>query len=117
MKKILLVTIVLIYHIKSFALANPASVYCAKVGGKTIIDTLPSQDQIGICKFAEHQECEEWALFKKVCPVGGVNTQNLNQAERFCLILGGKLDNEQCVLANNKECNIQDLYNQTCSNN
>lgn len=115
MKKIFFITILFISHNTSFALANPASVYCAKAGGKTTIETLPSQDQIGICKFAEHQECEEWALFRKECPIGGVNTQNLSQEERFCLILGGKLDQEQCVLTNNKTCNIQDLYKQKCS--
>lgn len=107
----------IIYINQSFALANPASVYCAKVGGKTRIEKLPSDDEIGICSFKHKMECEEWALFRKNCPIGGVSTKNINKEERYCVILGGKFANNLCKLPNKHSCNILDLYNQKCKKN
>lgn len=98
----------------SFAIENPASAYCAKVGGKTIIEKLPSQDEIGVCSFGHKMECEEWALFRKKCPIGGVSTKYVNKEERYCVILGGKFANNLCKLSNKHSCNILDLYNQKC---
>ena len=92
------IIILFLHHDHSFALANPASLYCAQVGGKTIIETLPSQGEIGICLFRKHYECEEWALFRKNCPIGGINTEHLNKEERYCMIRGGKPIKTQCVV-------------------
>jgi putative hemolysin len=114
--KILVAMIGIFYSLQSFALANPASVYCAQAGGTTSIETLPSQDQIGICVFGINKECEEWAFFRKNCPAGGANTEQLNNQERYCVIIGGTLIKTQCLLPTKQICDINDLYNQQCPN-
>jgi putative hemolysin len=48
-------------------IANPASVYCGKYGGKLEIRTDASGGQMGICIFADGSECEEWAYFRGEC--------------------------------------------------
>ena len=100
---------------QSLALANPASVYCAKVGGKVVIEKLPSKNEIGICSFKHKMECEEWALFHKKCPIGGVSTKRTSKEERYCVILGGKFSSNICIIPNKNSCNILDLYNQKCN--
>jgi putative hemolysin len=44
---------------------NPASVYCARQGGKLEIKDTP-QGQIGMC-VTDKGECEEWAYFRGEC--------------------------------------------------
>ena len=34
--------------------------------------------QIGVCYFADNKQCEEWALEKGYCPVGGVKVTGYN---------------------------------------
>ncbi|TRZ79478.1 DUF333 domain-containing protein [bacterium] len=46
-------------------LANPASVYCEKQGGKLEIHDM-DKGQVGICVF-ENSECEEWAYYRGEC--------------------------------------------------
>jgi len=48
----------------SDGMANPASVNCGKVGGKTEIKTSADGSQYGMCTFANGTSCEEWALFR-----------------------------------------------------
>ncbi len=48
-------------------LANPASEFCIKKGGKLEIRTNDSGGQFGICHFPNGTECEEWALYKGTC--------------------------------------------------
>jgi uncharacterized protein len=49
-------------------LANPASVNCVKQGGQLqIVDT--SAGQVGICRFPNGKQCEEWALLRGECKV------------------------------------------------
>lgn len=45
-------------------LANPASVNCAKQGGRTDIRTNSKGDQYGVCTFPDGRVCEEWALLR-----------------------------------------------------
>ena len=109
MNKIIFLSIAIIattHTIQSFALANPASMYCAKVGGKTQIEKLKSGNEIGICIFAPYKECEEWAMFRKICPIGGVNTKNLSQGERYCIIRGGVIKKQKCLLPDRKSYKI-----------
>lgn len=56
----------------SAGIANPASVYCTENGGKLEIRTAADGGQIGVCKFEDGSECEEWAYFRKECKVGEV---------------------------------------------
>lgn len=57
---------------KKTTLANPASVYCVKVGGKVVMAKHPDGGVYGICVFKDNKQCEEWALFRGKCPVGGL---------------------------------------------
>lgn len=45
------------------ALANPASVNCAKQGGTTEIRN-GEGGQVGYCRFPDGRICEEWALLR-----------------------------------------------------
>ena len=44
-------------------MANPASVACVSKGGQSEIRSTPA-GQIGVCRFADGRECEEWALHR-----------------------------------------------------
>ncbi|MEW6379417.1 MAG: DUF333 domain-containing protein [bacterium] len=48
-------------------IANPASVYCLKNGGKLEIRQDAEGGQYGVCIFSDGKECEEWAYFKGEC--------------------------------------------------
>ena len=45
-------------------MANPASVYCEKIGGKSVIQKGENGD-IGYCHLSNGQVVEEWELFRK----------------------------------------------------
>lgn len=72
-------------------LANPASLNCAQKGGTVRIETAPGGGQYGVCVFADNRQCEEWAMMRGHCPVGGVRvTGYVTPAARFCAITGGR---------------------------
>ena len=82
----------------ALAMPNPASVNCTKVGGSLKIES-PSEGSMGICYFQDGKQCEEWALFRGNCPVGGVDVTNLTSAERHCAIRGGSYNAQNgCTL-------------------
>lgn len=58
-------------------LANPASVYCAKMGGSLEIKTdLETGGTYGLCHLPDGLICEEWALFRdQKC----INPENKNE--------------------------------------
>ena len=45
-------------------MANPASVNCGTLGGKTDIKTAADGGEYGMCTFTNGTTCEEWALFR-----------------------------------------------------
>lgn len=45
-------------------MANPASVYCAKVGGKLEIRS-EAAGEVGYCHLPDGRVIEEWALFRQ----------------------------------------------------
>jgi putative hemolysin len=45
-------------------LGNPASVHCAKVGGRVVIRNTP-EGQVGDCHLPDGRVVEEWALFRQ----------------------------------------------------
>ncbi|MFA5742701.1 MAG: DUF333 domain-containing protein [Candidatus Paceibacterota bacterium] len=51
----------------SAGVANPASVYCTKLGYKLEIRTEANGGQYGVCIFGDGQECEEWKFYRKEC--------------------------------------------------
>jgi putative hemolysin len=72
-------------------IANPASENCARQGGTLAIEKRGDGGEYGVCMFADNRECEEWAMFRGECPVGGIKINGyLTPAARYCAITGGK---------------------------
>lgn len=99
-------------------LANPASVNCGEQGGTLQIKTLPNGGQYGLCNFEDNQACEEWALFRGECPVGGVKTTGFDtEAQKYCAWLGGQtlaVKDAQCTLPDGTVCSDEALFHGTC---
>ncbi len=99
------------------ALANPASVNCKQVGGTTVIQNGPN-GQYGLCQFEDNQACEEWALYRGNCPVGGVKTTGYDTIEQmYCAWAGGEtlaVENPNCKLPDGTICTDEAVYNGTC---
>ncbi|PLP58179.1 DUF333 domain-containing protein [Mesorhizobium loti] len=49
---------------KKIGMANPASVHCVRIGGKSKILSDASGNQTGYCHLPNGRICEEWALFR-----------------------------------------------------
>ena len=109
----------------STALANPASENCVAQGGKLSIEQRGDQGEFGVCYFEDNQQCEEWALLRGECPVGGVKvTGYASEAGRYCAITGGTYTatgnsgqaDEQgtCVLPGGVQCDADAYYNGKC---
>jgi hypothetical protein len=47
----------------AFAMPNPASVFCGKMGGRTEIAQLADGSQIGLCFLPDKRIIEEWTFF------------------------------------------------------
>lgn len=98
-------------------LANPASQNCAARGGTLQIERRPDGGQFGVCVFVDNYQCEEWALFRGECPVGGLRvTGFLTPASRYCAITGGRNDDaaKTCLLPAGKTCNVDAYFAGTC---
>jgi dipeptidase D len=106
-------------------LPNPASQNCVDQGGTLSIETRPDGGQYGVCLFDDNRQCEEWALMRGECPVGGIKvTGYLTDAARFCAITGGTYaitgksgaEDEQgtCTLPDGSQCDVWAYYEGTC---
>ena len=49
---------------KHIGMANPASEYCVKKGGESIVKTDESGGQYGICRFKDGSEVDEWEYYR-----------------------------------------------------
>ncbi len=107
-------------------IGNPASQNCVNQGGVLSIETRSDGGQYGVCQFEDNRQCEEWALLRGECPVGGVKvTGYTTPAARYCAITGGQYAgtgnsnaaNEQgtCTLKSGQQCDVWDYYNGKCS--
>lgn len=105
----------------SQGLANPASVYCGKQGGTTVIQTNGSGGEYGLCNFGSGMACEEWAMYRGECPIGGVRTTGFdNIQQKYCAWSGGEtlaIQNATCTFKNGNTCSVDAFYNGTCSYN
>jgi putative hemolysin len=61
---LILIGMLLIGPQSAWALANPASVFCAKSGGKTEIRKGP-RGQYGVCRLPDGRVVDEWAYFRE----------------------------------------------------
>ena len=80
-----------------------------------MIESDGSGGQFGVCRFDDNRQCEEWALLRGECPVGGLRlTGYSTPAARYCVLRGGRyqvlsLSNRsteqgRCSFANGKAC-------------
>lgn len=103
---------------KHVGLSNPASTRCSDLGGKLSIQKLPYGSQYGLCYFEDNKACEEWALFRGECPVGGVKTTGFDTLDqKYCAWRGGKTIAEAsstCTFRDGKSCSTIDYYNGKC---
>jgi putative hemolysin len=53
-------------------IANPASENCVQQGGAVSIQKNSDGSEYGLCVFPDGKQCEEWALLRGECPVGGI---------------------------------------------
>ncbi len=90
------------------------------------LERRPDGGQFGVCTFADNYQCEEWALLRGECPVGGLRvTGYLTPAGRYCAIAGGRytvvvegsggaVERGACVLPGGKVCVADEYYAGTC---
>jgi len=85
-------------------MANPASVNCEKVGGTLTIEKRGDGGEYGLCNFLDNRSCEEWALMRGDCPVGGVKTTGFDSIDqKYCAWSGGQtlaVPNSVCTFKN-----------------
>ena len=61
----IVVALLLASHHQASALANPASVFCVKSGGKSEIRTGP-RGQYGVCRLPNGRVVEEWSYYRRM---------------------------------------------------
>jgi putative hemolysin len=110
-------------------IANPASENCVKQGGTLSIQKRGDGGEYGVCFFEDNRQCEEWALMRGECPVGGVKvTGYITEASQYCAITGGvytitNTGNEDghekgdCTFTNGNTCDADDYFNGICDPN
>ena len=100
------------------AVANPASIYCQEKGGQLEIASRPDNSQYGLCYFDDNRACEEWAMFRGDCPIGGVKTTGYDtEAQKFCAWSGGHtlaVPNAVCTFDDGSSCLADDFYIGAC---
>lgn len=53
---------------KPLGMANPASVYCDKIGGTSIVKKDSRGNEVGYCRLADGKVVDEWELFRSAHP-------------------------------------------------
>jgi len=100
-------------------IANPASENCESNGGRLVIQKKETGSEYGLCYFDDNRACEEWAMMRGECPVGGVKTTGFDTvAQSFCAWSGGKtfaVENAVCTFDDGSTCLADDFHNGTCS--
>jgi hypothetical protein len=107
-------------------MANPASVYCEEQGGTVVNKMRGELGEYGVCVFEDNLQCDEWAMYRGECPVGGIKiTGYVTEAAVFCAITGGEYvitdksgaEDEQgtCTFKSGKTCDVWEYYNGVCT--
>ena len=107
-------------------IANPASENCIQRGGTLSVEKRGDGGEFGICRFEDNRQCEEWALLRGDCPVGGLKvTGYVTSAAVYCAITGGvytitgknntATEQGTCTFKNGQTCDVWDYYNGKCS--
>lgn len=102
----------------SSEISNPASVNCTQKGGTLSIEKNGTGGEYGLCNFEDDMSCEEWALLRGECPVGGVKTTGYDTIDQmYCAWTGGTtlaVPNSVCQLPNGTKCSTVDHYDGKC---
>ena len=102
----------------TIGLANPASTNCIDKGGNLVIQTDPNGGQYGLCYFEDNRACEEWALMRGDCPVGGMKTTGYDTDEqKFCAWVGGQTTTnvgDNCKFNDGSVCALDKLFVGDC---
>ena len=100
-------------------LANPASANCVNLGGTLEIQKRGDQGEYGLCYFEDNRACEEWALLRGDCPLGGVKTTGFDTIDQeYCAWSGGEtfaVPNSVCTFKDGTKCSTISFYNGTCT--
>ncbi|MBL8676559.1 MAG: zinc-finger domain-containing protein [Alphaproteobacteria bacterium] len=100
----------------AIALGNPASKNCIEKGGTLRILKRGDGAEYGVCFFEDNRQCEEWALLRGNCRVGGIKITGYTTPEAvYCAIIGGTVSSDQNLCTFAKNCPVGDLYNGKCS--
>ena len=105
--------------------ANPASQHCTEKGGTMSILKTGSGGEYGVCRFADNRQCEEWAMLRGDCPVGGLRvTGYVTAAARYCAITGGRYtvtgasntpeEQGTCALSKGRTCDARAYFAGSC---
>ena len=105
--------------------ANPASQHCIAKGGTLSIQRNGIGAEYGVCVFPDNRQCEEWAMLRGGCPVGGIRvTGYATAAARYRAITGGQYtvrgrsnspeEQGACVLAGGTRCDAGAYYDGRC---
>ena len=112
--------------IEPVGLPNPASQNCLDQGGTLTILERGDGGQYGVCFFEDNRQCEEWALMRGDCPVGGLKvTGYITDAAIYCAITGGTyaisgtdaagVEQGTCTLPDGTTtCDVWEYYNGVC---
>lgn len=106
-------------------IANPASENCAGQGGTLVIQKRGDGGEYGVCTFEGNRQCEEWAMLRGDCPVGGIEISGyITPAARYCAVTGGLYrvngnngtDREQgtCTFKNGHACDVWKYFAGKC---
>lgn len=99
-------------------IANPASVNCTKNGGNLQIEKKPDGGEYGLCYFDDARACEEWAMFRGDCKVGGRKTTGFDTIEqKYCAWVGGDTTATPgaiCTFQDGSTCDLDKLYVGEC---
>lgn len=94
-------------------IANPASVFCVEKGGKLIMRS-NEEGEYGVCIFDngenEKKECEEWAMFRGDCPIGGIVNSEKQNCPSFINCMPGPDINETCKMPSGCEGYTEIVY-------
>lgn len=102
----------------SYVLVNRASVYCAEQGGTLLDQSRGDGSDYVLCYFEDGKVCEQWAMLRGDCPVGGIDVSVFNtEAQKFCVLCGGKIadgNDMACSFKDGSVCWSENFYNGTC---
>lgn len=106
-------------------IANPASIFCKDQGGQLVTEFRTNIGEYGVCVFEGNYKCEEWAMYRNRCPIGGIDvTMYTTIAAQYCALTGGNYtatnelgtQTEQgfCTFQNGTQCDVWGYFSGEC---